>query len=109
MMTFRKISSEVRIALAKKNLRIQRLHARIIVLTEDLEIAEAEAGKQEGLAEDFHSKWVSAVDAGLKVMAQRDATEAKLAEIAKLVDSDWNNGTIPHSYELTAAVRRILK
>lgn len=138
------LSHAVKRTLALKNARIKILSARVVVLTEDLEIAEFTAGKAEESAAHWEDRFVKIVETATVVRELKEAAEAKLKEkdeservavrrmneaedwahreakradaaedklkeIAKLVDSDWNNGTIPHSYELTAAVRRILK
>lgn len=143
-MIFRKISDEIKVALARKNLRIQRLRARIMVLTEDLEIAEGEAGRAQTDADHWCGRWKSTMETATKVLERMEAAEAKLKEkdeseraavrrmneaedwvhresrgakaaetklkkIAKLVDSDYNNGMILDSYTLTANIRRILK
>lgn len=103
------LSRAVKEALVLKNARIRILNARIMVLTEDLEIAEGEAGRAQEHAGYLQGRINLIVDAATSVQDDLEAAETKLKEIAKLVDSDWNNGMIPHSYELTAAVRRILK
>ena len=120
---------------------IKLLRARVMVLGEDLEIAEGEAGKAQEYADIMEGRWKTAVNNGLNVLEQKEAAEAKLAElekwhhnvvetdllnfkeqkgrvdnaedklkeIAKLVDSDYNNGMILDGYTLTANIRRILK
>lgn len=80
-----------------------------MVLTEDLEIAETQYANAERSADDWHTRFVQTLETATKVLDMKEIAEAKLKEIAKLVDSDYNNGMILGGYELTASIRRILK
>ena len=88
---------------------VKRLRARIMVLTEDLEIADSEAGKAQESAAYWEDRFCKIVETATVVLRKKDAAEDKLKEIAKLVDSDHNNGMILGGYEMTATIRRILK